>query len=516
MAESTSSISAPRESLWTPLLDAMRGRKYELADTLLDQILANPEPCNDYNSRNLFNEALISDRVEIYLKICKVIGHSAILDARTLEVMARNNSYHILMHLDDKHPALVRALANPKGILYDPPIHVATQAGSTEVVMILLDYITAETALRYSCYKVSLLTEAAFKGHDDIVELLLEQPYISDLIKVPNANSPLARQYAGDYTALHHAAVKLKYPVFKKLFDAYSLICDPCILPAENNQTVLISMIESRNTISIKQFISDLGSDHPLLTKSDCFGQTPLHKAAAQGLTGIVSILYEIYASRDMLLAVSGGPGHTFLNYLIQYDHSSIIYLLLKRSDFDLRLVSKTDNNGHTPLVHALYKGREEICELLWPYSLASVSISPACNKGVNILMLAVLMNIESAVNLITSDADACNILMISDDDGDTPLHAAIYVSSAEICGLVYDRAPSTEQVYTQTRHYGLTALHLAILYRGVDIIKVLLKDRAKARAMMVIVDADGKTAIDYASMRSPEIVSMLEAVMEA
>ena len=260
-----------------------------------------------------------------------------------------------------------------------------------------------------------------------------------------------------------------------------------------------------------KPFINDL------IAKVGYGSYTALHYAAYNGLDEVVNRLYGIYAEKDLLLAktqTSGSTNHTFLNYLIQPKHTDILRALIARPDFDPRLVSEVDSHRQTPMMLAIDTESTEICELLYGHTVKTSTLTAVCEKGYNALMYAAVYDLEPVVSLFTSDADLCDQQMIGDANGYTPIHYAT-LSSIEVCARIYGQA-SIEKVCTQTTLHQLTALHMAVMYRDVGMVKVLLGDPAKAQALVGIRDTDSRTALDYAMMRSPEMAAVILEAMES
>lgn len=494
----------PAPSVWSSLLDAINNREYETALDLLGGIPASLEPPIEHVHSGLYKAALLSGNIHIYKRVCEVINNSYLLNPLYFEALVRSNEYRAIQLLAKLYPDAVYKLANSDS----PPIHIAAQASSAEAFEILLPFTTKETALRPSSNNISLLTEATLKGPDCIVEMLTEQPFISDLIRS-------ARTEDHPCTPLHNAAHNCSYPTLIKLCDAYTALGSICDLPAQHGHTILTVAIYSGDKPKAQQLIEHLGPNHILLTKPDSNGHTPLHWAAIHGLDDVITTLYPIYSAQGLVLARTVENGHTFFNYLVHFDRVSIIRQLLERDDFDPKLVSEPDNSNQMPIVYALDEEHVETCELLYPINVKTGSIARTHKKGQNILMTAIGLELLWAVQLLTSEPAVCGELMVGDKNGRTPLHWAIGADTPEICELVYERS-TVEQVCVRDKHRGWTILHMAIMYRSLDTVKILLRDHGKARAMMAVKDADGLTAMDYARMRSSKIVAMLEAVTDA
>ena len=99
---------------------------------------------------------------------------------------------------------------------------------------------------------------------------------------------------------------------------------------------------------------------------------------------------------------------------------------------------------------------------------------------------------------------------------GQTALHWAAGQGTLETCSLLYARM-TPNQVCHQTERSRQTALHFAAQANKLDIVKSLLTDDNKARALAGIPDARGQTALFWAASKGyPDICSALYAKMEA
>ena len=497
-SESTQSL----RSVWSVLRDALQSRNYVIALQLLNKVTKPTDEEIKQYSTDLVFQAFRSDDIQIYEKIQEMIGQKKFeVNDDALQCIARNNSHHILKQLISSSPYKVRAYASALGSKQRPPIHTAANFGSAEVVDILAKYTDPETVMRLNHSNVSLLTDAASRGHNKTVEVLVTKPWIRELIEVKGFEN---------YTALHYGAQELEYATFKKLYDIFEGSPSLLSLSSTDGYTAFHIMIHTKDQAKIMQFINDVGPYSPLLVLVDKRGHTPLHWAAHLGLDKVVGRLYDIYAKRDLLLAKTKEDGYTFMIHLIQGKHTSIIRSLIERTDFDPRLTAEVDNYGQVPMVWAI-DSCPEICERFYEFNASSLLIK--CKRGYNALMHAAAHDLSSVVELFTSDADLCNEQMVGDANGYTPLHYAIQ-NSIEACSIIYQQA-SIDKACVQTTLHQLTVLHMAVMYRCVDMVKVLLEDKVKAQALVGIRDVDGRTALDYACMRSPEMAEVIRTAMD-
>lgn len=492
------------------LLIAMGEANHTVALYLLQTIEGILTGCTEQERDRLLFQAIHADNVELFQHIYNMPSwaHLKLRHPTALQHIATYNSPNILQYLIDTAFENVIAMANlitPNPITpdIDLPLHTAAWWGHDDIAVTILKYTEKRAILR--CRGSLLLAAVHGRASNLLAALITDELFFRNIAE---------NGYIFNLKILHHAALILKYRPFKLLYDAYVRANLALERNTRDGSTAFHALISTCDVSKIRQFIDDAGSDE-LIVMADTHNQTPLHWAAVRGLWKIVDMLYSIFAVRGLLLEKTKGHGDTFFTYLIHTKHTSIIRLLIQRPDFDTRLVSETDNYGCTPMMRAIEGLNTEICELLYALSLTTGALLlTSLDRGCNALMCAAASSFESAVYLFTLDPDLCSSQMVGDNNGLTPLHHAVLTGSIVVCARIYKRA-GLRQIRAQTKHYQLTALHLAVLYRSVPIIKILLHDRIKAKGLINITDSEGHTALDYALMRSPVMAAVLLAVSE-
>lgn len=509
---------------WLTLRSALMYNRYALIMHLLNQSDRTLSGASAIDRRDLLCRAARTDCVEIFKQVLELTGwletpngHSDVLQA-----VANSNSLKVLEYLIEEHPDKVCRMANPTDPIYDPPVLTAALSGHEEMAIMILEHTEIEAATRLNPFE-SNQRRAQGKGIDDALtdddmSLLVaaicqkQMRLIEKLIRGPFM--PAFIEKTGEHAlTLHIAAINLDYPLFKELYDAFAKMNKTSMRSKENGYTVFHTIVQNKPLMALL-FMRDIVPDYPLLKSIDNHGRTPLHWAASEGHTDAVIVLYFIYIFTRSHL-IRDKDGHTFFNVLVQNKRASIIKELIERPDFDPRLIITADNDGSTPLIWASMLNCLEICELLYDLSDQTNSIQTLNKRGCGALDYGIDRCSEPIVYLLTSDHRIANKCMIKTNRGYTLLHYAAIISSTAICARIYSRV-GPNQVCMQTRVLGLTALHLAVLYRSVDTIKVMLGDYGKNRVLIGIRDTDGKTAMDYAHTRSPEIAAVIQAAMDA
>lgn len=166
--------------------------------------------------------------------------------------------------------------------------------------------------------------------------------------------------------------------------------------------------------------------------------------------------------------------------------------------------VNIKDENGNTPLHHAVSANNQEIVEVLLANG-ADINIQ---NKdGATPLYNAVLQNNQAMVKCLLDNAKDANI-NIQNKDGATPLHHAVLVNNQAMVEVLI--AAKGANINIQN-NYGATQLKYAIMGHNTKMIKCLL-DNAKG-ADINLQDRDGKTPLHYAVLaKNQEIIEVMLA----
>lgn len=244
------------------------------------------------------------------------------------------------------------------------------------------------------------------------------------------------------------------------------------------------------------------------LTTVNKYGRTNLHVAAQHYEPAIFEVVYDAAVKADLLLCQCVNSGLTFFNELISYGNSETIIELTRRSDFDAKLLTMLDSGGCSPFHWAAGRGLEDVCELLYNIYDDRTCLLTKSKYGYTPLILAVQGRHMSTVNYILNKPDLSTLLDIDGADKCALLDYAVLYSSPEVCRILYERM-NTHRICSQPGKDRYTVLHIAAMYGRAEMVDVLLEDPTKARALLPIADAKGKTAIEYTD-RYPAIQAKL------
>jgi len=199
------------------------------------------------------------------------------------------------------------------------------------------------------------LSHAAWEGHIEIVDFLLEQENIQADHPNKKGRTPLARAA----TAGHRAIVE-------HLLGKKSVKVDPKDI--EGRTPLSLASWEGHEEV-VKLLLAQEGVDP---NSENGSGQTPLSRATEQGRIEVVKLLLE--SPRIDLDAINHQDlkGCTPLFLAVCGGRVKMIAFLLDRSDVDPNLANKS---GQTPLSKAVELGRTEVLNLLLKHPNTNVNL---------------------------------------------------------------------------------------------------------------------------------------------
>ncbi|KAM9851000.1 uncharacterized protein ankrd50l [Aulostomus maculatus] len=289
---------------------------------------------------------------------------------------------------------------------------------------------------------------AAYEGHDDIVELLLEAGADVDETAGPSGSAPAA---AAVTPLLAAAAMGHMKTVSRLLFWGAAVDAIDC-----EGRTALC-LAAARGSTEVVRSLLDRGLDE---NHKDDLGWTPLHAAACEGNRAVCAALTE----RGSMARVGEMDieGRTPLILAAQEGHWSTVKLLLdRRSPIDHRAY-----DGHSALSAALLEGHAEVAELLMRRG-ADTDVRDA--EGRPLLYLLVLEGrFEMATLLIKKGGVP---LESRDSEGRTAIHVASWQGCVEMVDLLLKHGANSNAQDTE----GRPPLHSVAWKGGTDVGKRLL-----------------------------------------
>ena len=427
------------------------------------------------------------------------INHSY---ANILHTIASHGDTAFLHVLTAIRPDLVSVLANTTDGCNMVPLRYAASTSNGELAEMLFGYTDKDKIRRSSLNGQSILDSAIVEKNDRLVELLLSDQSVADR---------LIRTTKHKHIAVLLAAAVSNYETFKVVYNAFDSR-GLLKLKQRDNSMVLYHMITGRDGPKVCQFLKEHWEDTELLTTAiEYCGQTPLQMAARKGLGDVCELLYDTYASRDLLLDPIKKDGSTFFHKLISSVCEQTIENLLARPDFDKRLLAATNDSDFTA-VHWAACGSYDIFVMLWNYCRQNDCLPEDGSSGFTMLMMAILStmcdNIR-IINLLLGDHTSSSLALDARNvEGHTALHFAVSENRPDICKILYDHMDSTQICAARTED-GMTALHMAIIANHGEVVEILMQDKTKSHDLIAATNSYDQTAYELATMCFPDVLRL-------
>eukprot|EP00063_Salmo_salar_P046283 XP_014021118.1 PREDICTED: ankyrin repeat domain-containing protein 50-like [Salmo salar] len=357
---------------------------------------------------------------------------------------------------------------------------------------------------------------AAYEGHEEVVELLLEAGADVDESAGPHA----ASASAAVTPLLAAAAMGHTKTVGRVLF--WGATVDSI----DGEGRTALSLAAAQGSVEVVRALLDRGLDE---NHKDDLGWTPLHAAACEGHRGICAILTEsgsmarvgemdIEGRTPLILAAQEGhcgtvrllldhrtpidhrayDGHSALSAAALEGHAEVVELLMRRgTDTDVR-----DAEGRPLLYLLVLEGHLDMAALL--IEKGGVPLESRDVEGRTALHVATWQGNLEAVGLLVSHGADPNA---QDGEGRTPLHSVAWRGHVapgrlllEVRGVNVDLA---------CRQQGATALSIAAQEGHANIVAMLLEGGANPDH----IDKYGRSPVKVAGKRGHfTIVRMLES----
>ena len=334
----------------------------------------------------------------------------------------------------------------------------AAKEGKKDIVWLLLTRSDIGPDLNYGISGRTPLSQAAEKGHESIVKLLLERGAATD-----------AKDKSG-WTPLSWAAEKGHKSIMQQLLESGA-----SVKTKDRPSRMLLLWAAVHNYEAILKLLLERGA--PIETK-DKYGRTPLSRAAEKGLESMVELLLE----RGAPIETKDKYGRTPLSWAAEKGHESMVELLLQKG----AVIDAKDKSGWTPLSRAAEKGHVSMVELL----LQKGAATDAMDKyGRTPLSRAAEKGHESMVELLLQKGA---VIDAKDKSGWTPLSRAAEKGHVSMVELLLQKGAATDAM----DKYGRTPLSRAAEKGHESIIELLLQKGAATDA----IDKYGWTPLSWAA----------------
>ncbi|KAK1567753.1 hypothetical protein Q3G72_016209 [Acer saccharum] len=329
-------------------------------------------------------------------------------------------------------------------------LHVASSSGHKEMTQLIARkfplLITKQnskgnTALHLAVRAHKLNTVRA------LVDLSKQNPNTST-----STDTLLTMKNDDGNTALHEAlfALHASNKHVNILVDGacYLVLNDPDVTYLQNKagKSPLCMAIESGNKAIVEYILNALPDQGDGLLQR-LQGKSPVHVAIEQGKLGMLRIIKE---QKEELLLLGDEEGNTPLHFAACIGCSKGVRYLL---EFKSNWAFERNNKGYYPLHLACENGHIKVSKLLfrkWPDPTELL-----CNKGQNILHVAVKSGKDNMVRYVLKRKGTDNLVNEMDRNGNTPFHlAALLGHSMIVFTLLCDRRSNVDVLNYQ----GLTA----------------------------------------------------------
>jgi len=268
-----------------------------------------------------------------------------ILALRLLERFDKHISAQLLLLMNEEYSLSGPGFTGEQGPVGFTGLHGGAYLGIMELLVAVLEMKEWDVNAR-DCTGSTALTWAAYKGHEEVVKMLLEREDVNpDQADTKHSQTPLLLAAQGGHEGIVKALLERKDVNPDRADTKYGWT--PLSWAAERGHEGIVKMLLERREVNPDP--------------ADTSGRTPLFLAVRGGHEGVVVILERGDVNADK---AEDGYGRTPLFCAAQGGHEGVVNRLLRRRDVN---PNQSDTYmSQTPLLLAARGGHQGIVKILF------------------------------------------------------------------------------------------------------------------------------------------------------
>ncbi|XP_058449448.1 ankyrin-3-like [Malaya genurostris] len=423
---------------------------YELVNILIERGLS--VMAKDIDGEIPFHTAIQKNAkkvIEILLKheqATEMLLTSDNFGQTALHLAAISDNYEIVNILIDRGLSVMAKNINGR-----IPLHIAIEKNAKKVIEILLKHeLATEMLLTSDKFELTTLHIAAFFDKYELVKILIERGS-SVMAKDINGRIPL------------HIAIEKNAKKIIEILLKHELATEMLLTSDKYEQTAL-HLATFYDNYEIVNILIEHGA--PVMAKNTN-GKIPLHIAIEKNAKKVIEILLKHEQATEMLLT-SDKYEQTALHLAAISDNYELVNILIERG---LSVMAK-DIDGEIPFHTAIQKNAKKVIEILLKHEQATEMLLTSDNFGQTALHLAAISDNYEIVNILI---DRGLSVMAKNINGRIPLHIAIEKNAKKVIEILLKHELATEMLLTSDK-FELTTLHIAAFFDKYELVKILIE----------------------------------------
>ncbi|KAL6283283.1 hypothetical protein ACE6H2_014212 [Prunus campanulata] len=242
----------------------------------------------------------------------------------------------------------------------------------------------------------------------------------------------------------------------------------------DNDTTLHLAVRYNHSEVVIRL----MEADPQLCCFTNKANESPLFLAVRKGTPSIVHCILKAYES-GVSPSFQGTNGLTALHAAVtqeQLKDKGVVEILVSKNR---DLIKEVDVIGWTPLHYAAFTGNVEATQLLMKSDSSASYILDLSSEMSALHVAAYAGHTKVIEELIRYQPDTCDLL---NSKGQTVLHSAILGGQGKVVKYIL-RTPKLTGLINEADEDGNTPLHIAVMYKKVEIISILTADHRVDKA---------------------------------